>query len=271
MNAQEKIADKIRRLLALSESSNEHEAALAASKAQELILKYAVSQEAIRASGGKSEDEGPIEPEAFGDYRGRIPDWHTSLMTAMEASFMVDTYYTAGRRLWVVGRPTARAAFIQTHNFLVAQIDQLMDAAWKKVKPPPLKGNGGVGDYYGRYERAERAGEARRWKRSFALGAVTTVRQRLALDRKALNEKAERAALPHNAAAPLAIEARQTALVLRSHYDEAQAWTKAHRKELGLRTVSRQGASSSDGYAQGRAAGHALNISHGRAKALGGK
>lgn len=38
MQDQEKIADKIRRLLALAESPNEHEAALAAAKAQELIL-----------------------------------------------------------------------------------------------------------------------------------------------------------------------------------------------------------------------------------------
>lgn len=36
----DKILDRIRRLLALSTSSNEHEAALAASKAQDLLLKY---------------------------------------------------------------------------------------------------------------------------------------------------------------------------------------------------------------------------------------
>lgn len=48
----DKILDRIRRLLALSTSTNEHEAALAASKAQDLLLKYNLEMSQIEQKEG---------------------------------------------------------------------------------------------------------------------------------------------------------------------------------------------------------------------------
>lgn len=50
MSADAKILDRVKKLLALAESSNEHEAALAMSKAQELMATYGLTEATIRLS-----------------------------------------------------------------------------------------------------------------------------------------------------------------------------------------------------------------------------
>lgn len=245
---QEKVADKIRRLLALSESDNPHEAALAAAKAQDLILKYAVSQEQIRASGGAT-DDGPIEKESFGDYRGRIPDWHVALCSAMERSFMCSTFYTPGRRLWVVGRASARMAFVATHHHLVAQIVHMADGGWTKER-----------EQMEDLEPRGMGGYAQRWKRSFAHGAIQTIRERLSEDIKRLEAASE--------VADAGEEVRQTAIVLRDRHQEAKQWVSANLSLGGGRRSAPLG--SSGGLAAGRAAGRIIDLQRRSGRALGG-
>ena len=54
------VVEKIRKLLELSKSDNEHEAASAAAMAQELMVKHAIEEEEIRGRDPKSTSE-PIE------------------------------------------------------------------------------------------------------------------------------------------------------------------------------------------------------------------
>ncbi len=56
-DAQKKIADKIQKLLNLAESSNEHEAALAADKAAQLLAEHNLSQSDVTRTTNMSTDE----------------------------------------------------------------------------------------------------------------------------------------------------------------------------------------------------------------------
>ena len=246
----DKIADKINRLLSLASSDNPHEAALAAAKAQELMLKHAVTEEELRKAGGDIEVE-PIEDQGV-DYRSgrqtsmgykvpsRIPAWHLRLATAMERAFMVKIYYRPGVAVHVVGRKSAREAFILTWKHLIHEITRMSEAGYE------VEASRGYGMPVNK----------KTWNNSFCFGAADTVKDRLSDMQKQL-EKGETQ------------ETKTSAIVLVDRNKEVTQWVE---NKLKLRKgSSRPQVNSSSGYQNGRIAGRGLNLDSRRpTKQLGG-
>lgn len=109
METHTNIIDKVRKLLALSTSSNANEAAAAAAKANDLIDKYRLSQFDLEA---ETKVEEPIEQDDSYLYEtGRITIWRHLLLNTLTKFYGVAHYndvdFSAGRkvsRMRMVGR-----------------------------------------------------------------------------------------------------------------------------------------------------------------------
>lgn len=238
------VPDTIRRLLNLATSSNEHEAAAAAAKAQELILKHNVSEDEIARSGGDYKAE-PIGDVPFAHYKGKVPQWHVQLAIALARAFMCKIYYMPGARIHVVGRTTNREAFTVTWAYVRDQIDRLSHEAWAKT---------------GQFQSFSGRGEMRAWRVSFCFGATHTVSQRMSADMK----KLEAPGAVINTPEVLAL--RHSAIVLKSRLDEVTKWVD---QNLKLRASAGARVSRSDAYSQGKATGHSVSLSARGSKKLG--
>jgi hypothetical protein len=92
--AKEKIVEKVKKLLALSESSNKHEAELAAQKAKQLLMQHGMSMSDIEIKSEKIiEDVFTINyaDKAFSNQtRKRFPIWILELMGMIKLYFFVE-------------------------------------------------------------------------------------------------------------------------------------------------------------------------------------
>lgn len=97
-----KIIDVIQKLLALATSPNEHEAALAASKAQEFMLKHKIEEWELT---------GKVEHKAANVFQYNVPmgvnkwrpyHWCITLMTAVSATFTCKVLYRKDERMFIV-------------------------------------------------------------------------------------------------------------------------------------------------------------------------
>ena len=79
----DRILDRIRKLLALGESSNEHEAAIAVARAQELLARYHLSIEDLHAAEYRANI---IEEPIVFEGRSQI-DWVYRLFKAVQEAF----------------------------------------------------------------------------------------------------------------------------------------------------------------------------------------
>lgn len=79
MSDEDKIADRIRKLFALAESPNEHEAAAAAERAQELLLKHGLSEADVMA---RTTDGGTVAAECSTCMAPTLP-WVRALAAAV--------------------------------------------------------------------------------------------------------------------------------------------------------------------------------------------
>jgi hypothetical protein len=230
----ENIREKIRKLLALSNSDNPHEAALAAERAQQLILQFNVSQDELTDPAEKIPDE-PVEVEAMGGFvkagkRTRIPHWQPCLALAISRSFMCRIYYQPGYDIFMVGRRTNRDALRMTWIYLRNEIERMAEVT---------------------YERTPEAHFTDKvtWKRAFCEGATNTVHQRMLAEIRKLE-----------------IDTTKTAIVLRSRMAEVEKFME----KIPLRTAHRQSRPVSSGYFEGKAAGHHLNLQGKAARGLPG-
>lgn len=83
------IIEKIKKLLALSESANQHEAELAAQKAQEMLAKHNLTIDAIDFDASGTE---AIDKELF-IFRGTMKKWRNELMQEVAVSVGCDVIY----------------------------------------------------------------------------------------------------------------------------------------------------------------------------------
>lgn len=88
--SESKITEKIEKLLALSESDNEHEAKSAMLKAQELMARHKISEEQVRSSGSK---EKPVIYLSAGPFRD---EWIGMVATLIAENFRCRCVTTAG-------------------------------------------------------------------------------------------------------------------------------------------------------------------------------
>jgi hypothetical protein len=125
------ILSKIRKLLALSTSPNEHEAANAAAKAREFLAKYNISvadlpmAEKERAATDVQEREIELEQQ-------RTPSWVKDLFWKLGRLFGVEVIYTTGKHcskpiITVLGLLVDIEAFSATFEYLTDQIGKLAE------------------------------------------------------------------------------------------------------------------------------------------------
>lgn len=79
MEAPEHVIDKVRRLLRLAESANEHEAAAAAARAQELMTRHRIELAALDVAGDEEVELNETPVDEF----GRMVWWRHILASAV--------------------------------------------------------------------------------------------------------------------------------------------------------------------------------------------
>lgn len=156
----ERVISRIRKLLALAQSSNPHEAALAADRAVALAQRHNLDLARL----------GPAGEERFGEHTvdvGGAAPWRWLLMSAVaRASFCrALRQRVAGRfqsEMFLIGEPHNARVCEYLYAYLAREVDRLAERAWRRASAV-------YGDWV----------EARRWKNDFRRGAVVTIADRL--------------------------------------------------------------------------------------------
>jgi len=218
----ERILDKVRKLLALTEArgATPEEAALAASKAQALLFAHNLTLAQVEATGRNGSKESYEKTDFVLNATRFSLSWHRSLLTSIANANFGKAVYGAGAKAYIIGRKSDVEVIVYLYQYLSREIERLGDH---------IRHQEGVIEH------------KRRWKVSFCYGAVTTVRVRLKE-----TQASQAAATPAS-----------QALVVMSAADLARAVSGFFPR---LSTIRGGRISNTDGYAHGQAAGRSLNI-----------
>jgi len=175
-----KIIDRIKKLLSLANSTNEHEAANAAAQAAELMQKHEIKQ----AQLAEEDEEVEVVNRFVIDESKHLINWRATLMNGLAKSFGCHMFtwrtYSGGKPKMsynVAGQPSKVDTISYMYQYLVAEVDRLADTAYRqehlecrksKVSPP----------------------SARAWKNAFRLGAANTIYRRLVNQREQTHKAA---------------------------------------------------------------------------------
>jgi Protein of unknown function (DUF2786) len=227
------VVDKVRKLLRLSTSSNAHEAALAAAKAQELIDRHQLEQVCLELDTPSVSMNEPIRKFDDAPLEGGQRDrWRQALASCVARAnscrvFLVDS------NIMLVGRPSDVDGVRYLFAWLVREVERLAQDAG--------------------------AGKGRTWRNNFRLGAVEAIRVQLQQQHTTFAETLRREADGN----PQALARVNQALV---HLDERRtavdAWVRAHMR-IG---AAPRYAANYDGAARdaGRRAGASIAIGKAR-------
>lgn len=276
---QDRIVDKIAKLLALAESTSEHEAAAALGRATELMTKHQIEEATVRLRGEAPPDEAVSAAEPVGVYK-QIDQWRQELAHGIATGLGLAMFWAwretpradreaAARedlikrgaspndpgfqhKVWKLadkGRATLGVRFVgkpsivRTAAYLLAYLDneinRLTEVAYHVAKA------------------CDRRVSPRSWRTSFRLGAAQVIAGRMMAERRRM---VPRVATPGESASVALV--RNDALAVQTEYERIS-------KVLNLKTSTRS-ISVRDGsaYAQGRDAGARVNLDGG-GKGLG--
>lgn len=195
------IEDLIRKLLALADSPNEHEAAAAAEKAQELMLRHGIELATVAAS---THQPLKVDEDAVS---GKADPWRRILAGAVASSaggrvvWHPDCYGPRNQgRLLFYGPAGTVHGMVDVYRYLETQLTVISAIATAS--------------------RAERHVHGRTWRNSFLLGAVGRLSERLHARRNASAETSiddGRALVLVKTAVDREIERRHPSLVASSY------------------------------------------------------
>jgi uncharacterized protein DUF2786 len=174
------VLTKIRKLLNLSKSSNVHEAANAAARAQEMMLEHKIEM-ADLSLGGEEVKAEPIVEENLAENMGRrrVERWRIQLAGVVSRAFNARIYFCSNGQIAMIGRPSDLATVRYLYGYLALEIHRLTEDEWKGLLKLYAAGE------YGSMSPPH----AVRWKNSFRDGAVHAIREKLAEQRKAQEAK----------------------------------------------------------------------------------
>jgi len=240
----EKILDKIKKLLKLANSDNEHEAAAAAARATKLMLEYEI-EEAMLADDDSGLKEA-VEEQALDETGNRVP-WKLTLVSGLTRAFDCDCLYSwniqwvKGKKKRVtvykiIGQPSKLATVRYMYQYLVGEINRLADKA------------------YGEEARERQASgieapPARGWKNGFRYGAATMIHQRLAEQRSETRREAQ--------------DAGKTQALVRINESALAVQSFKQQKYPRLGSAPAAVVSSRSGFSAGRAAGKSVSLGGG--------
>ena len=226
---EDKLLTRIKRLLALASSNNEHEAASAAAEAQRLMLEHGIETAQLStADAPKAADRQSVDTGSMNVWVGVLAH-HVAKATF--CTVYRETGAGAGKstnRISICGFPGDIAACSLLLEWLAKEINRFCDAEWASVK----------------------TGSANAWKKSFRLGACATIGQRLSEGRETAKRELQ-AANPG------------TALVLLSSYEkQSQTAVSAFLASSGvhLRKGHNSGPKDVDAFSRGRVAGSQIEL-----------
>jgi hypothetical protein len=124
------LIEKIRKLRALSRSTNVNEAAAAAAAAERLVQEHRISEAELDVSDG---DEAPTR-EQLDELGAQIPSWKSMLSVALAKHHgcAVFNQRRAGDRMWrsqIIGQPSDVATVRYLYVWIVVEIERLCDAS----------------------------------------------------------------------------------------------------------------------------------------------
>jgi hypothetical protein len=237
-----KIIDRIRKLLELSKSANEHEAASAGARAAALMEEHQISEAVLRVT-----DEREAEPVvegsvAAGRQSGRRVAWKCTIVRGAAKAMGCSNTFTTGGKMSTFGHTSAVQTWSYLCQYLFREVDRLADEAWETQRL--------------RFASHDAAGP-RAWKNAFRLGAAHVICERLKKQAKRQDDHraaAVAAVAPVEATMALAIIAKDRALVDAEYARRAESFVKG--TPIGQ-------ISSGDGYRAGRKAGETVALSGG--------
>ena len=146
------VLTKIKKLLALSTSSNPNKAALAAAKAQELLMQHNLTMSQVETHGSESQ-----YCEAFVKTGSRV--WRRLLLTAIAQNNFCEVIYDPRiKSAALIGEPHNQEVVTYLHNYLVGQLEPMAATAYKLSLTTM---------------------HAKSWLDSFYVGAVNAIYERL--------------------------------------------------------------------------------------------
>jgi hypothetical protein len=153
------VIEKIKQLFAMAEhpNSNENEAAIALEKAQELLFRHNLTRGDI---AGEVKDN---TPSGIGEIDGTESNgyiWKRYLLSVLAKNSLCSTVVTPSKKQWhLFGSYDNVKAVLEMYHWIVPELESICLRAWKQ---------------YTGYEKAVS------FKKSFYLGAISTINKRLA-------------------------------------------------------------------------------------------
>lgn len=249
------IIDRIRKLLELAKSSNEHEAAAAAARAADLMRKHEIDQAVLAATQPGDATPEEIITDGIGKEQGKSTSWRVLIGQGVSAATGC-RQWSEGGRMKAMGTRSAVGTWNYLCQYLAREVDRLADEAWDGPTGHLARAAAG-------YNMSTRS-----WKNAFRVGAASTIRLRL-IEQAKSNAASRRTDVATAAAAVidpttgLPPSATQALAIIDRNAGRVEEKYREFAKAAGIRTVSMGRVSSAGGYAAGREAGATVNLSGG--------
>jgi hypothetical protein len=237
------IIDRIQKLLRLAKNAgSEHEAALAAQRASELMAQHEVHEAEISLDAQAPRVAEPIDKRfQVTDTKKKVA-WHMRVINGVARTYGAKAYWTYGR-IQLFGRLSAVQAASYTSQYLMREIESITD-----IEAPSPQ-------------------HSRAYRNAFRLGCASRVAERL--DAQTAAKRAPNSTYAHadgkstpSDDAPPPPSAGVIAIIAKDHAEVEQAYTDFSRK---WRAGARVGqVSSGSGYNAGQAAGGRVRLGGGR-------
>lgn len=172
----ERVLDKLSKLLELANRGDEHEAANAAARAAELMAKYEITEADIRArsSDAPSVEQGRIDAED-GARMSRIEKWHKLLFSAIaEACGARGFFHHQGK--YATFHIIGPAGSVATASYMYASLERQINRISRQAQ-------------------REHGEPSNAWRRSHAIGCVARVAERMRDARRVVMREATSTAL----------------------------------------------------------------------------
>lgn len=225
----EQALDKVRKLMRLSESANQNEAALAAAKAQEIIDRFKIEKFSLEYDEDKSRADEPIKDFGFDPIDNSSTQrvtWKIRLAGSIARENQCKAYSTRGR-VCLVGRASDVNTVRYLYAWMVREVEQL--------------------------SKRDCAGCGRTYHNNYKIGCVETIANRLHAQRSETIK-----AVKHEAVNPMALmRIDQSLQVIEKRSKEVTDWVKSH---MSLRSVSSNSSYNHSAREAGRRAGREVNL-----------
>ncbi len=217
------LIQRLQKVRALTESSAPGEAAAAAAKLQEILLKYNLDMEDIEEDSPEVDDRYVREDLELGATSGNMINWRRILLSGIARSLMCAAFgYQGTPKMVIVGQKHNIEIVRHFYDYLSYEISRLADVTWERA-------------------RGRTREHGRSWKSSFYNGAVDVVVQRLEEKYKQVSRQ----------------DSQTRALALRSEQDLNDAVGNLIGR-VGKNTVRQR--HSKSGYSRGARAGKKFNL-----------